>query len=211
MQSSTVRAIVNAMSRWGIVAIAYTLLGTFAVWLAENVRGHNAFLLKNPWLLFESPWGAHGFSFLLGLAVGGLVVFATKGMVRRFSFAKRLHEELRPLALGLSSKMVLVLAITSAFGEELFFRGLLQPWIGLWFQALVFGFLHQTGGSSRWVWMVWATVMGLVLGMIFSITGSLVGPLVAHALVNALNFAFLKRHNPAPEHRKLGGLLDQRS
>jgi uncharacterized protein len=211
MHQGAVRAIVDSMSRWGIVAFAYTLLGIFAVWLAQSVRGHSAITLKNPWIVFDTTWGAHFFSGILGLAIGLLLVFITKAMVRRLVFAQRLHAELRPLALGLSSKMVVLLAITSAFGEELFFRGLLQPWIGLFPQALIFGLLHQTGGFSRWVWMLWATLMGIVLGVTYLSTGSLVGSLVTHAIVNALNFAFLKSHNPEAERRKLGGLLGQRS
>src|SRR5262249_38367946 len=78
--------------------------------------------------------------------------------------------------------------------------------IGLLPQALLFGAAHQIAGPSRWVWMAWATVVGLCLGAMFQLTGSLVGPLLAHALVNALNLAYLKSHDPAPQHG-LGGLF----
>jgi membrane protease YdiL (CAAX protease family) len=199
------------MTRWGLVAFAYTLLGTLAVWLSESVGGHSAFTLQGSWLSFSNSNGAHLFSALLGLAAGALVVLATRWLVRRAKFARDLHAELRPLALSLSPKMMLLLAVSSALGEELFFRGLLLPWIGLLPQALFFGFLHQTGGRSRWVWMVWAFVMGLVLGGIYQLTGSLVGPVLSHGLINAVNFAFLKSHNPTPERKPLGGLLGQRS
>jgi len=154
---------------------------------------------------------AHAFSALLGTCVGTIAVFGTKALVLRFAFASRLHAELRPLALSLSTQMVVVLATASAIGEEFFFRGVLLPWIGLGAQACLFGLLHQTGGSSRWVWVIWATIAGLLLGSMYQLTGSVVGPVFAHALINGLNLHFLKRHDPSPERRPLGGLLGQRS
>lgn len=200
-----------SMNRWGIAAIAYVLLGALAVWVAEAIRGHSAFLLNSPWLVFNTAAGAHLFSALLGLAIAAIVVLSTRFMVDRFRFAQRLHGDLRPLALSLSSTMVLVLSLTSAFGEELLFRGLLLPWIGLLPQALIFGALHQTGTGSRWAWIVWAFAVGLMFGSTYQLTGSLVGPVVAHALINAINFSYLKSHNPSTDRKALGGLLGQRS
>jgi membrane protease YdiL (CAAX protease family) len=103
---------------------------------------------------------------------------------------------------------MIVMAALSAFGEEMLFRGLLGPAIGVVPQALVFGAAHQISGPSRWVWVAWATLVGLALGGMFQLTGSLIGPIAAHALVNALNLAYLKAHDPAPR-RSLGGLLGQ--
>lgn len=197
------------MTPWGFVVLAYALLGAAAAWLAENVRGHSPITLKDSVLGWSNAGGAHLFSGILGLVVGAVVVMTTKLMVRRMRFATRLHCELRPLAVSLSTSTVCWLALSSSLGEELLFRGLLMPWIGLIPQAILFGILHQTGGSSRWVWMTWATVMGLVLGGMYAITGSLVGPLLAHALINAINLLFLKSHNPTGQVRGLGGLLGQ--
>ncbi|HEY5956017.1 MAG TPA: CPBP family intramembrane glutamic endopeptidase [Polyangiaceae bacterium] len=199
------------MSRWGIVAVAYSLLAVAAACLATLWRDHSAITLADPWLGLGDGLHSHLFSGLLGLCVGAIAVLATKAMVMRFGFAARLHGELRPLALELSAQMVVVLATSSAIGEELLFRGLLQPEVGLVVQALLFGVLHQTGGSSRWVWMIWATLMGLILGAMYQLSGSLVGPVVAHAMINGFNLQFLKRHDPTPGRRPLGGLLGQRS
>jgi membrane protease YdiL (CAAX protease family) len=62
-------------------------------------------------------------------------------------------------------------------------------------------------GSSRWVWIGWAALVGLLFGAIFTLTGSLVGPLAAHALVNGYNLVFLRDHDPWPKPRRMSGLL----
>jgi membrane protease YdiL (CAAX protease family) len=211
MRRAELRAILMPMTRWGIVAIAYSLLALAAGYVAESWRGHSVLTLTNPWLVLGTSISSHLFSAVLGICIGGIMVLLTKPVVMRFGFAARLHSDLRPLAMGLSTQMVVILATTSAIGEEALFRGLLLPWIGLLPQAFVFGFLHQTGGSSRWVWMSWATIMGLLLGLMYQLSGSLVGPICAHALINGLNLQFLKRYDPSPDRRPLGGLLGQRS
>jgi uncharacterized protein len=211
MPSAKDHAIFSGMSRWGIVTAAYALLAAAAACAGEFWRGYSVVTLSNPWLPLSGPFASHMFSAVLGLCVGALVVISTKFLVLRFAFAARLHAELRPTALELSTQMVVALATASSVGEELVFRGLLLPWIGLVPQSLLFGFLHQTSGSSRWVWMIWATIMGLVLGAMYQLSGSVVGPVIAHAIINGLNLEFLKHHDPSPERRPLGGLLGQRS
>jgi hypothetical protein len=53
-------------------------------------------------------------------------------------------------------------------------------------------------------------VVGLALGAIFALTGSLLGAILAHALINAINLAYLKSHDTAPPRNSLGGLLSDR-
>jgi membrane protease YdiL (CAAX protease family) len=118
-----------------------------------------------------------------------------------------MHEDFRPFARDLSGAAIAGLALFSASGEELLFRGLGQPYLGLIPQALIFGVLHQMPGPSRWVWASWALLVGLGLGIIFQLTGSLLGPLLAHAIVNGLNLTYLKHHDPKREQPALGGLL----
>ncbi len=87
-----------------------------------------------------------------------------------------------------------------------------MPWLGLLPQALLVGVVHaQLSGPSRWVWVAWASVVGLALGGIFAVSGSLFGPMLAHALINGLNLLYLKSHDTAPPRNSLGGLLSDRS
>jgi hypothetical protein len=191
------------MLRWG--ALAYALLSLAVVagswfWLGRVPYFHPA-----PWLTL-SGFVAEAYSLLLGVALGGLLVFGSRVSVSRFSWAQRLHQEFRPVARQLSPGGMIVLALLSATAEELLFRGLVQPFVGLIVQALLFGALHQMPGPSRWVWSLWATAVGLLLGLLFKLTGTLSGPIAAHALVNALNLSYLKDHELAPP-RSMGGLL----
>ena len=149
---------------------------------------------------------AHLWSLSIGIAFGSLLVLSSRITVQRYAWARRLHLELRPFAQGLSTLGIVVLAVLSSVGEELLFRGLFQPWLGLVPQAVLFGLAHQLPGPSRWVWVGWAFIVGLSLGALFELTGSLLGPLAAHALVNGLNLGFLKRYDPAaqPFSRSVG-------
>jgi len=191
------------MLRWG--AAAYALLGILALLLVSFWRGGSPLLHPDPWLALDRSV-RHVYSALWGIGFGGLLVVCTRIAVTRFTWARDLHAALRPFASGMPLPAIVVIAMLSAFGEEMLFRGLLAPVIGVVPQALIFGAAHQISGSSRWVWVVWATLVGLALGAMYQLTGSLVGPLAAHAIVNACNLAYLKSYDPSPR-RALGGLL----
>ena len=115
----------------------------------------------------------------------------------------------RPAAHGASDAALLAVAVAGAAGDELLFRGLLVPVIGVGLSSIAFGLLHQIRGRARWGWMAWATVMGLLFAEVFAITGSLLGPLIAHAAINHSNLRFLRDNDPAPTRRPLGGLLSR--
>jgi membrane protease YdiL (CAAX protease family) len=191
------------MIRWGRFAGAYALMSGVAlalIWAMGTPLLHPKPRLSfGGWALDEGS--AHVWSLLGGIVFGLIVVLLSRVTVQRFEWARRLHLELRPFAQGLDLSGIVVLALLSSAGEELLFRGLLQPWMGLLPQALIFGLVHQMPGPSRWIWVSWALLVGLALGALFEVTGSLLGPLAAHALVNGLNLHFLKHHVPAtPPH-----------
>jgi membrane protease YdiL (CAAX protease family) len=193
------------MLRWQTVAVAYALLGSLAFALAAAAHHGSPFSHPNPWLALD-PGVRFGTSVVAGLVLALVLVSSTRLAVRRWKWAQRLHADLRPVARNLGASTVLVVAVLSGVGEELFFRGFLVPVIGVVAQAALFGLAHQLRGPSRWVWVGWATLVGLCFGLVFALTGSLVGPIVAHVLVNGYNLAFLRDHDPTPKSR-LGGLL----
>jgi membrane protease YdiL (CAAX protease family) len=145
----------------------------------------------------------------LGVLVGATTIAATPAMVRRWRWARALHLALRPAVHRAGNGALLAVAVASAVGEELLFRGLLVPLIGVAASSVAFGVLHQIRGKARWGWIGWATLMGLVFGEVFAMTGSLLGPLLAHAAINHSNLRFLRDNDPAPPRRPLGGLLQR--
>jgi hypothetical protein len=200
----------GGMFRYGLLAIAYASMAAVALTVSELALERSVWVHPSPWLGF-SGLVAHAYSLALGLGLGALVVFGTRRMVERLGWAQELARALRPFARDLTGSGIVVVAVLSSVGEELLFRGLIQPWLGLWLQALLFGLLHQMPGPSRWAWVGWASVVGLVFGAVFASTGSLLGPIVAHALINGFNLNYLQNHDPEVSRRGLGGLLGHRS
>jgi CAAX protease family protein len=177
------------------VATGYALLATVATALALALRDGLPWIYPEPWFPSPAPVGLV-VSSVLGLFLATVLIAATRVTVPRYEWARRLHVELRPVARDLTAWQILLVAGLSSLGEELLFRGLLTPTIGVLASALLFGLAHQMKGPSRWVWVGWATVVGAGLGAIFAATGSLVGPLLAHAIVNAVNLTYLRDHDP---------------
>jgi membrane protease YdiL (CAAX protease family) len=195
------------MLKWQTVAVAYALLGSLASGLAVALRDGSPFTHPAPFLSLEEPVRL-GTSLLLGIALAVVLVVTTRIAVERWNWARRLHSDLRPVARNLTLPSIIIIATVSSLGEELFFRGFLTPFLGgVVLQAIIFGLAHQVNGPSRWVWVTWATLVGLCFGEIFVLTGSLIGPIAAHATVNGYNLMYLRDHDPSPKTRRMGGLF----
>ena len=130
---------------------------------------------------------------ILGVAVGLVVVFATRLSVHRFDWARRLHRSFRGLLGDLLVRDVFILALASSIGEELFFRGALLPWLGLWPSTMIFALLHVGPGTRFLPWTASAFAVGLAFGFMFLQMGDLGGPIAAHFTINFLNLGYIQR------------------
>ena len=70
-----------------------------------------------------------------------------------------------------------MLSCAAGIAEELFFRGMIQSFAGLWWTALIFGLLHALTPA----YFVIATAIGLYFGYLYEVTGNLLIPMVSHA------------------------------
>jgi membrane protease YdiL (CAAX protease family) len=196
--------------RRGPAPLALVIYGVLSLLTlgVEFVRGTSAFETES-WL--ELPeWSRLPLSLAGGVALAMLTVRATRLFVRRWGWAKMLHADLRPAVRNAGDATLLVLGIASGVAEELFFRGLLAPALGLLLSSVAFGALHQLRGRVGWIWATWAALMGLLFGALFLATGSLYGAILAHASINVVNLRFLRDTDVEPRKpRRLGGLLGQ--
>jgi len=178
------------------IAVAYVVAAVVTLAGVHLYSGRVLWLHPSP--SAYAPWlrGAAA-SGLLGAVFALFVVAVTRVAVPRLSWARQLHETLHPLARDLSRGQIVVLALCSGVAEELVFRGWLQPLIGFWLASLLFGFVHQLPGPSRWIWVAWATSAGLALGLIFEVTGHLLGPAIAHVTINGINLHYLRSFDGA--------------
>ena len=149
--------------------------------------------LDSPWLTAPYPVRL-GLSLSLGAALALLVVATTPRLLERAAWARALHDELKEIIATLSTSEVTLLALASGLAEELFFRGALQPALGLLSSSLIFGALHIGPKRAFLAWPLWAFVMGLIFGAIFELTGVLWGPVLAHVWINQRNMSFIRRH-----------------
>lgn len=130
---------------------------------------------------------------LIGLAIALVVVFATRVVTARYAWARTLHRDFRELLGPLTTREIVILAAASSIGEELLFRGMLLPWIGVWPQAIAFALLHVGPGRRFAPWTASALVVGVGLGYVAVATDNLGAPIVAHFTINLLNLRYITR------------------
>ncbi|MDB4980790.1 MAG: Abortive infection protein [Myxococcales bacterium] len=129
-----------------------------------------------------------------GLALGLAIVFWSRMALYRFEWARALHREFRGLLFPMTEVEILILALASSFGEELFFRGALLPAIGLVGSSLLFAVLHIGPKTRHLPWTFSSLGAGFLFGAIFLWTGDLAGPVLAHFLVNFLNLRHVAQY-----------------
>jgi membrane protease YdiL (CAAX protease family) len=111
--------------------------------------------------------------------------------MRKLGPLERLQKEFGGLLGEQTTGTIAVLAVTSAVGEELLFRGALQPLIGFWPTAILFGLLHGGGAPRLLAWTIFAFLSGILLGFLADHTGSLLAPILCHLTINFWNLQAL--------------------
>lgn len=159
----------------GLTIAALLLAWLLDVDLAGVLRGTEA-----GWL-----WGLAGTIPLLMLFhVSMRSTWTPLAEIRRF-----LESALGPGLATASHGTLLAIALLAGVCEELLFRGVLQPVLGLLWTSLLFGLLHAVTVPYALI----AAVLGAFLGWQLQATGDLVAPMVTHTLYDWLAFLELRR------------------
>jgi membrane protease YdiL (CAAX protease family) len=122
--------------------------------------------------------------------VAGAALWGTIPILLRSAAMRRVWTEvLLPFSRTLGTRDVVAIALLSGFSEELFFRGVLLPEIGLVASSICFGALHALCTA----YFLWASLIGAGFGALALGSGSLVAAIAAHATYN-LGALLLLRH-----------------
>jgi hypothetical protein len=126
-----------------------------------------------------------------GVAAGLLLVWVSREFTARSEAGRALARELGRLVGPLGAVRASLLAAASGLGEELLFRGALQPRVGWLAATLLFAAAHFVPTPKLRSWALFALLAGALFGALFAWSGDLLAPVLAHALVNGLNLRWL--------------------
>ncbi len=143
---------------------------------------------------------------LLATALGallGLVAVGFSELLTRFtSIGEALADVLGEGLAGIGRADAILLAFASGIAEEMFFRGALQPAVGLFWASIAFGACHFLPRRELALWSLFAVAMGFAFGWLFEWTGQLAAPVAAHVVINGINLPRLAQRgaqrSPSP-------------
>ena len=145
----------------------------------------------------ETVFVALGFTVVLAA-----VNFALFFVGRRFEFTGHVYaffdDEIFPLLREATVIDIVVLAAIAGFSEELFFRGMLQPRMGLVASSLLFGLLHGPD-YKLWPFALWAAAVGMGFGLVYRETENMAIPMLVHAFYDGLALAYIRWTVPKVE------------
>lgn len=162
-----------------LVAMGVTAI---LLWIVAKVWLH-----FGSFLLFEWHWYERDFA--LGLALGVVITVLSSITYRLFPVYRKSADYYLELVLKpLAWPDLIWLGLLPGLSEELLFRGVMLPALGLDHFAVIgssfcFGILHLSG-SQQWPYVIWATIVGLILGYSTLYSGNLLVPIVAHIMTN---------------------------
>lgn len=164
------------------VIIVYGLMAALAYGLGFWISDRNVFL----WEDIESNTTLP-IDVAIGAVAGLIVVALSRVLDKLFTWARALADNLKTILGELTHGRILTLAVCSSLAEEMLFRGLLQPEIGIHWSSLIFGLLHKGPDRSYLPWTIMAIAMGYAFAGMYLYTGNLLAPILAHFTINYFN------------------------
>ncbi len=163
------------------------------------------FMGRSPWAALRLTWDGIGWGVLATLP---LVVALAWGLNSSWPPFRRLIETvdeiLTPMLSACTTGDIVIISVVAGVGEEILFRGLMQPiladaltpLLGLILTSGLFGLLHLVTPT----YAILAAVIGAYLGLLVMVSGNLMPAIVAHALYDFVAIRQLVRMRPASEN-----------
>ena len=110
----------------------------------------------------------------------------------------------------LTLQEIVFLSFCAGFGEEILFRGMLQPWLGIFFTAFLFIALHgyiSVKSSAHLIFGLALWSMGIGLGLLGAYSG-LISAAIAHMIYDIYAFLNIQREFESLKSRSKLNLQD---
>jgi membrane protease YdiL (CAAX protease family) len=173
--------------------LSHALLAVFLVawWGLKSFQSIPQFLA----LRMDHLRGDVAYGVSVGLAGWGITIAVTMGVAAAAfaaGFGPSAPQEIPPLMVWLAGLPILQkLAIIGAAMtvEEAFFRGFLQPRLGLWVSSILFALAHASYGLPLMI--VSVLTISVLIGRAFEQRGRLVPCIVAHGVFDAIQLLII--------------------
>jgi len=127
----------------------------------------------------------------IGVVLGVVIVLLSNVLTQFTAWGENLARSMARALGPISTPDCLLLAFASGLAEELFFRGALQPRVGLVVASLLFGIVHFIPRREFLPWTGFALIVGFAFGALYAATGNLLAPVAAHVVINGINLPLL--------------------
>ena len=131
----------------------------------------------------------------LGLAVALPIVGLSRQITPRFVLTRRLARALARATGALGWPSCLLIAASSAVGEELLFRAVIQERLGIGVGVILFAAAHVPLERDLLLYPVFALGAGAILGGLYHATEATMAPIACHFVVNLLNLRWIGQHH----------------
>ncbi len=151
----------------------------------------------------QSTWTVHWFwQIAIGAALGFALGKGAEFIVTR-PFLKKTEEKYAQLIqkLNLSHAQIIFISFCAGFGEELLFRGSVQPLLGIWITAVIFVAIHGYLNPLNWKISVYGIFMTGAIALLGYCTDyiGLLSACVAHMMIDVVLFYHLAKGRDAIE------------
>lgn len=127
------------------------------------------------------------------MIIGVMLLLLVQYLFLKYISKERLFDDINRLLLTNFSLTELVIIFGGgAFSEEILFRGVIQPYLGIWLTSLFFTVIHFRYIKKFFI-VIEVFLMGLVLGFSYHLTSSLWVPILCHFTVNISTAFMIKK------------------
>lgn len=162
-----------------LTLVGFPLLGWAILWATGGPDILNLFRVETPLLQ----------QLLIGI-VTGLVTGGIAWVIIRSDYMQSVREKYSDVIrqFDLSPAQILYISLCAGIGEEIFFRGVIQPYLGIWITAILFVAIHGYLNPMNFKLFLYGVYMTLAIALIgfFSRQYGLYSAMAAHAVIDII-------------------------